>query len=149
MSLPKDSREQARTADILVVEDDDIDARGITRAFRKAGFKGRVHRAVDGIDALEQLRCADTDPEQKVPRFLLVDLNMPRMGGLELIEQVRNDPELSSKIVFVLTTSDLPTDINAAYQLNVAGYIVKAKTGEDHEDLIALLRKYTEVVELP
>ena len=148
-SIHRSVRDRARTADILVVEDDDIDARGIIRALKKAGFVGNIHRAIDGVDALEYLAQVQNSSEQEIPRFMIVDINMPRMGGLELIDEIRKNPHLTSKIIFVLTTSDLSEDIEAAYKNHVAGYIVKSNTGDDYQDLINLLHNYSEIVELP
>jgi CheY-like chemotaxis protein len=80
---------------------------------------------------------------------LLVDLNMPRMNGIELVEALRQDRDLHSCIVFVLTTSRRDEDKVAAYDLNVAGYVVKEHAGQDFQRLIDMMQCYWRVVELP
>lgn len=83
------------------------------------------------------------------PYLILLDLNMPRMNGIEFLEEVRKDADLRDSIIFVLTTSDDDRDKVAAYDKNVAGYIVKAKAGEDFLKLIEMLDNYLTFVEFP
>jgi CheY-like chemotaxis protein len=134
---------------ILLVEDDDGDAEGIERAFRESGSIVRIVRAVDGMEALVMLR--DRNAHQLLgPRcLLLVDLNMPRMNGLELVAAIRQDPALRRLVVFVVTASNMAFDKRAAYELNVAGYIVKQSDGEELQDLVSLIESYRHLVELP
>ena len=81
--------------------------------------------------------------------MILLDLNMPRMGGLELLNTLRNDPSLETSVVFVLTTSKDDEDKLAAYKQHIAGYIVKEKLDDGFEDLVKLLDHYWRLVELP
>jgi len=134
---------------ILLVEDDDGDVKLVERAFKKANISNPFLRAIDGIDALEILRGAQATKTVRRPFILFVDLNMPRMNGLSLVKALREDPELSDSIVFILTTSKLEDDKNAAYDLNVAGYIQKENAGYDFLNLIELIGGYTRLVELP
>jgi DNA-binding NarL/FixJ family response regulator len=83
------------------------------------------------------------------PYFLLVDLNMPRMNGIQLVKALRDDANLHQSIVFILTTSKREEDKVAAYDLNVAGYIVKATAGQDFLNLVSLVDCYWRIVELP
>ena len=83
------------------------------------------------------------------PYVLLVDLNMPRMNGIQLIEALRRDKNLHQTIVFVLTTSKSDEDKLAAYNLNVAGYIVKETAGHDFLNLVSLMNFFWRVVEIP
>jgi CheY-like chemotaxis protein len=134
---------------ILLVEDDDGDAKAVRRAFQRAKIANPILRAVDGIQALDILK--GTNGKEKVPSpcMLLVDLNMPRMSGLELVKALREDEELHHTIAFILTTSKREEDKTAAYDLNVAGYIVKQTAGLDFLNLVNLVDCYWRIVEMP
>lgn len=141
--------ERTHTVTILLVDDDDGDAKSVQRAFRSARIANPIVRAIDGIDALDILRGSNGKTKLTPPYLLLVDLNMPRMNGIELVEAMRQDHDLRSCIVFVLTTSSRDEDKVAAYDLNVAGYIVKERAGLDFQRLIDMMQGYWRVVELP
>ena len=134
-----------KPAAILLVEDDDIDALSVMRAFSRLKIANPIVRAKDGIEALEILK----NQEIEHPYLILLDLNMPRMGGLELLNTLRNDPSLETSVVFVLTTSKDDEDKLAAYKQHIAGYIVKEKLDDGFEDLVKLLDHYWRLVELP
>ena len=134
---------------ILLVEDDDGDAKAVQRAFQKAKIANPIHRAVDGIEALEILRGANGREKPTRPYLLLVDLNMPRMNGLQLVQALRDDDALRHSVAFILTTSKREEDKIAAYDLNVAGYIVKATAGNDFLNLVNLVDCYWRIVEMP
>jgi CheY-like chemotaxis protein len=134
---------------ILLVEDDDGDAKAVERTFFKTRNAKSIVRAVDGIEALEILQGTDLRPRLQKPYLLLVDLNLPRMNGLELVAAIREDPQLRDTVVFVLTTSNRQQDKNAAYALKVAGYIPKEKAGENFQNLFNLVDSYRRIVELP
>lgn len=135
-----------REVSILLVEDDDVDAEAIKRAFAKAKIANPVVRARDGLEALEMLRTRGAIAK---PYIILLDLKMPRMNGLAFLEQIRIDDQLHDSVVFVLTTSRAETDVSAAYDKYVAGYIVKSQVGSSFSDLIGLLDHYWRLVELP
>lgn len=138
-----------RPVNILLVEDDDGDAKAVRRAFQKAKIANPFVRAVDGLDALDILRGANGKAKVEAPYLLLVDLNMPRMGGIQLIRELRADEQLRQSIAFILTTSSSDEDKEAAYDLHVAGYIVKATAGQDFLNLTDLVDCYWRIVELP
>ena len=129
-----------KQATILLVEDDDIDAKIVERAFQKLRI-----RATDGVMALEFLK----DGTVSRPYIILLDLNMPKMGGLEMLKELRADKNLNNSIVFVLTTSKDDEDKIAAYNHNIAGYIVKEKLQNGFDELVKLLDYYWRIVELP
>lgn len=120
----------------------------IERALKKARIANPIHVARDGIEALEILRGAEREPLQR-PYLILLDLNMPRMNGVEFLDELRNDSNLRDSIVFVLTTSDADSDIIKAYENLVAGYMVKSKAGEDFVKLIGMLDHYWRIIEFP
>lgn len=130
---------------ILLVEDDDVDAMSVTRALTRLHVQNTLYRAHDGIEALALLR----DALRSTPVIVLLDLNMPRMSGLEFLQALRDDPQLTGTVVFVLTTSESENDIAAAYQQHVAGYIVKNAMQERFLHLTTLLDNYWKIVTLP
>ena len=126
-------------------EDDDIDAIGIQRSLKSFNLLNPIHRTRDGLEALEVLKNDAIDR----PFIVLLDLNMPRMNGMEFLSAIRSDPNLSDIVVFVLTTSQLDEEISAAYKKNIAGYIVKSSSNQDYKQLIRFLENYWNLVELP
>lgn len=134
-----------KDATILLVDDDDIDAKTVERAFKKLRIANPIIRAKDGVMALELLR----DGTVPSPYIILLDLNMPKMGGLEMLEELRRDEILNNSIVFVLTTSKDDEDKVAAYNKNIAGYILKDKVQNGFDGLVKLLDCYWRIVELP
>ena len=133
---------------VLLVEDDDVDAERVIRSFRKSGIPHPIRRARDGIEALEVLRGETGEPILR-PYIILLDLKMPRMGGLQFLGCLREDPVLADAVVFVLTTSRNEADRCKAYLRNVAGYIVKSRSSGDFVDVASMLAWYWRVVELP
>lgn len=138
--------EEDRALSILLVEDDDIDVMTVQRAWEKAKITNPLTIARDGIEALEILR-SDRLPKRR--RLVLLDLNMPRMNGIELLRELRRDPELASTTVVILTTSQDDRDRVDAHQLNVAGYLLKPVTFNTFADVMATLNKYWTLMEMP
>ena len=131
---------------ILLVEDDEVDVMGVERAFKQSNLNHAIIVAPDGQEALKKLRDGKSVPH---PYLMLLDLNMPRMNGLEFLAEIRQDPELHNAIVFVLTTSSDSGDKQKAYQHNIAGYIVKGLFGESFINTAGLLDLYTQINEFP
>lgn len=131
---------------ILLVEDDEVDVMNVKRAFAKNHITNPLFTAGNGIEALEKLRSGEVP---KGRRLILLDLNMPRMNGLEFLREVRRDPELCATPVVVLTTSNDDRDKIDAYNLNVAGYLVKPVTFANFCEAMVALNKYWSLVELP
>jgi CheY-like chemotaxis protein len=134
---------------VLLVDDDDVDVMGVKRAFKKAKIANPLHVARDGIEALAMLRGTGGNDAIPKPYIVILDLNMPRMDGLEFLDEVRKDPDHRDAVVFVLTTSKADEDRAASYDKNVAGYIVKSDVGEGFLNVTTLLDSYWRVVLLP
>src|SRR4051812_43059363 len=135
-----------RRLNILLVEDDELDVMNVERAFKKNNLVNPLYVAGNGLEALEMLR-GDKMPKDR--RLILLDLNMPKMGGIEFLKELRADPVLHALTVVVLTTSDVERDKVKAYDLNVAGYILKPVTLAAFIEIMAALNKYWSVNELP
>ena len=136
---------------ILLVEDDEVDVMNVKRAFKKYKITNPLYIAGNGIEALKMLGSEGDDPPQ-VPenrRLILLDLNMPKMNGLEFLHQIREDETLKRTPVIVLTTSDEDKDRIEAYNLNVAGYILKPVTFANFAEVMVALNKYWTLCEMP
>ncbi|QDC07893.1 response regulator [Oceanicola sp. D3] len=133
---------------IVLVEDDDGDAKAVVRALTKSHIANPIHRLRDGIEALAFLR---GEGESKPPEHyvLLLDINMPRMNGHEFLKELRADPRLHRAVVFMLSTSEDETDVFHAYDQNVAGYIIKGRAGADFLELIDTVEHFWRIVVLP
>ena len=131
---------------ILLVEDDRVDVMNVKRAFDKNRIGNPLYLAEDGIRALEILRSGEMPRER---RIVLLDLNMPRMNGIEFLKELRADADLHMTPVVVLTTSDDERDKINAYNLNVAGYLLKPVTFANFVEVMAALNKYWTLVEFP
>jgi CheY-like chemotaxis protein len=131
---------------ILLVEDDKVDVKNVERALRKNNISNPLFVAGNGLEALQQLRDG-TVPAGR--RLILLDLNMPKMNGIEFLQELRADPALASSTVVVLTTSDDDQDKFAAYGLHVAGYLLKPVTFVNFVEVMATLNKYWTLVEMP
>jgi CheY-like chemotaxis protein len=130
---------------ILLVEDDLVDVMNVRRAFAKNNLSNVILEARNGIEALELLR-SGVVPKRHV---VLLDLNTPRMTGIEFLAVLRADPELKTTSVVVLTTSNEERDKRQAYALNVASYLVKPVSFSNFVELVAALNTYWTLVELP
>ena len=138
-----------RRLNILLVEDDELDVMNVRRAFRKNNVVNPLYVAANGVEALEMLRGKREPTVPRDRRLILLDLNMPKMGGIEFLKELRADPELRAATVVVLTTSDEERDRVNAYNLNVSGYILKPVTLAAFVEIMATLNKYWSVNELP
>ncbi len=113
---------------ILLVEDDDVDAENVVRAFKKNKITNPLHITENGEDALAYLRHEGkySDPEKSPrPGIILLDINMPIMNGIEFLEVVKSDDDLKRIPVVVMTSSQEENDRIESYNFSVAGYIIK------------------------
>src|SRR3712207_1127379 len=105
---------------ILLVEDNPADALLIQEALRQVAADHVVERAADGVEALEYLRGSGERPD-----LVLLDLNMPRKDGREVLAEIKSDPDLASIPVIILTTSSAPPDVAFAYRHHANSYVRK------------------------
>jgi CheY-like chemotaxis protein len=135
---------------ILLVEDDEVDIMTVRRAFKKGNITNPLYIAGNGIEALALLRGNPGEPSLIPPerRLILLDLNMPKMNGLEFLQELRADSALAHIPVVVLTTSNEERDRVHAYDLNVAGYMLKPVTFSTFVELMITLNKYWTLCEM-
>lgn len=131
---------------ILLVEDDEVDIMNVKRAFKKNNISNPLVIAHNGLEALEVLRSTSDGPK---PKIVLLDLNMPKMGGIEFLKEIRQDPELATLSVFVMTTSNEDGDKIDAFNLNVAGYILKPLSMDRFIAAVSTLNSYWTLCEYP
>lgn len=134
---------------ILLVEDDEVDIMNVKRAFKKNNIKNPLHVTRNGLEALEALTGENPSLLIPAPRIILLDINMPKMGGIEFLGELRKHPELKATSVFMMTTSNEDSDKIAAYDLNVAGYVLKPLSFEGFTNAIAILNHYWHLCEMP
>jgi CheY-like chemotaxis protein len=131
---------------IVLVEDDEVDVMNIRRAFERANIQDPLLRASDGVEALDLLR-GSTIPAHRT--MVLLDLNLPRMNGIELLRQIRADPALRKLPVVVLTTSNDERDKEEAFDMNVAGYLLKPVSFVRFVELMTTFNRYWMQTEMP
>jgi len=130
---------------ILLVEDDGVDVMTVERALKDLNIKNQLVNKADGEEALEYLR---TNGNKK-PCIILLDLNMPKMNGIEFLKFVKADKSLKKIPVVVLTTSSQQRDIVESFKLSAAGYIVKSIDYAKFVKAISAVNLYWTLSELP
>jgi len=146
MSVP----EHVEWIEVLLVEDDPGDVLLIQEAFEDNKVRNRLHCVSDGVDALRFLRREDEFADAPRPDLILLDLNLPRMDGREVLAEVKTDEQLQQIPVVVLTTSKLEEDVLRSYKLHANAYVTKPV---DFDRFIEVVRQIDEffvtVVKLP
>ena len=111
---------------ILYVEDDEVDVQHLEREFRKVNAFFNIHVAKNGLDALDKLQGRNgKDKITPTPKAILIDINLPKMGGIEFLDKLRQEDSFQSTFVFVVTSTYTTEDKMALMQLNVSGCIIK------------------------
>jgi CheY-like chemotaxis protein len=130
---------------LFLIEDDDIDAMSIKREFKRRKIANPIIRAKDGLEASYFL-----DSGKIIrPFVILLDLQMPRMNGLEFLTKLRANSDYKNSVVFVFTTSEDEQDISNSYEYNIAGYFIKDEVGDGFIGIVDILDDYWKVVHLP
>ncbi len=128
---------------ILFIEDDTIETMKLNRTIAKLGEKHTIIQANNGEEALRILK-----EEQRLPDIILLDLNMPRMNGIEFLQILKKDEILKYLPTIILTTSENRTDLLECYRTGIAGYVIKPLKYEDYEEKIKKVIAYWQVNEL-
>ena len=124
---------------IMLVEDDEVDVMNLKRAFKKNNINNPLYLAENGLDALEILRKCGTD-DMPMPKIILLDLNMPKMNGLEMVEEINGDQQLRGVPIIMLTTEGSGELIERARAAGAKGWLVKPFKPDQ---LIAAVSKLT------
>jgi CheY-like chemotaxis protein len=143
-------RPERRVIDVLLVEDDPGDELMIREAFEHHDIRHTLHHVADGVEAMRFLRQEDAYAASPRPDLILLDLNLPRMDGRQVLRQVKGDPGLRAIPIVVLTTSDADEDILRSYELHANAYVTKPV---DFDDFIEVVRMtddfFVNIVKLP
>ena len=124
---------------ILLVEDDRVDIMTVQRALKKIDVSNPLYVARTGVEALGMLRGDGFPRIEPMPSLILLDLNLPKMGGIEFLKELRSDPVLKTLQVIVLTSSNEPSDRAAAYEYEVDDYIVKPHSFDEFSNAMSLI----------
>jgi len=139
-----------RPARVLLVEDNEADVRLTREALREAGENVRLSSVGDGEQALAYLRRLDGFADAPRPDLVLLDLNLPRKNGLEVLDELRADPSLAPIPVIMLTSSAARSDVEAAYARGANAFVVKPLELDAFMELIGAIRGFwLEVAQLP
>ncbi|WP_405381475.1 response regulator [Maribacter sp. LLG6340-A2] len=129
--------------DILLIEDDLIEVMKLKRTVSKLNLKHSIIESKNGEEALEYLKSG-----KKLPDIILLDLNMPRMNGIEFLNILKNDEVLCYLPTIILTTSENRADLLKCYQAGIAGYVIKPLKYEDYQSKLNAVLEYWSVNQL-
>jgi CheY-like chemotaxis protein len=130
--------------DILLVEDSDADAEMTRRTLKRRGIVNDVAWVKDGVEALEYLHCegAYANRPQGNPKLVLLDLKMPRMDGLQVLEKMKQDPRTRAIPVVMMTSSREEGDMLSSYHLGVNSYVVKPVNFDEFAEMVSQVGMY-------
>jgi CheY-like chemotaxis protein len=129
----------------MLIEDDSVDTMTVKRAMRELHITNSMIHCLNGEDAIKYLN----DPETEKPFVILLDLNMPKMNGIEFLKVVKTYPELKPIPVVVLTTSKERQDVLDSFELGAAGYMIKPVDYSKFTEVINTVMLYWRLSELP
>ena len=130
------------TRHILLVEDSPADAALAREVLNSNSVPVDLHHVQDGFEALEFLRRQEPYADAPRPDLILLDINMPRMNGIEALTEIRRDPSLRSLVVVILTTSTASDDVQRAYELNANAFVRKPLDFEDFSDSLRAMQHF-------
>jgi len=136
---------EANIVEILIVEDTEQDLELALRALRKAKLSNHIHVAHDGEEALQFIFCEGPYADRKIengPRVILLDLKLPKIDGLQVLQRIKSDARTKSIPVVVLTSSKEQNDVVESYNLGVNSYIVKPVNFEQFSEAVQKLGMY-------
>ncbi len=136
--------------EILLVEDSPGDIRLTKESFKESKFLHKLNIAMDGVEALDFLKRREPYTDKNLPDLILLDLNLPRKDGREVLKEIKNDPELQQIPVIVLTTSDSEDDVAKSYNLHANCYMVKPVSFEQFTTVVKSIENFWfSLVKLP
>lgn len=131
-----------RKAEILLVEDNAADVKLAEEIFKEGGMAFNMQVARDGVEALAMLRREGEHAGLTMPDFILLDLNLPRKDGREVLAEIKQDPVLKRIPVMVLSTSNAPRDVLTCYELQANAYVCKPVDLDEFIELVESIRAF-------
>ena len=128
--------------DVLLVEDNPGDVRLTREAFRDANMSIRLHVVSDGVEAMKFVRQEAIHAEAPRPDLILLDLNLPKMDGREVLARIKNDDNLKTIPTIILTTSGAQADILRSYQLHANAYVSKPLQLDAFQGLVSCINEF-------
>jgi len=123
------------TTDILLVEDSPTDAAIMVAAFEEVGYNGKIQIAQSGLEALDLLGSFGNSDRSQWPQLILLDLNLPQRSGLDILNDIKTNPDWSWIPTVMLSSSSSPHDISNSYKRHANAYISKPRQFEHYENL--------------
>ncbi|WP_373352712.1 response regulator [Pseudoroseicyclus sp. CXY001] len=136
-------------ATILIVDDDPVCVMAVERTLKRMALPNPVVSARSAPEALDMLAGTNGRERLRRPVLILLDISMVPMSGIDMLDELRADPDLHSTVVFMLSSSDAPKDVEAAHARNVAGYLMKGASPEEFRQTMELIERYLDQVPLP
>jgi len=128
---------------ILIAEDDADDRYLLRSAFEENGYKDKLEFVENGVEMIEYLhKIAVGDNEAQMPRFILLDLNMPKKDGREVLKEIKQNPDLNKIPIIILSTTNNEQEMRRCYELGANSYITKPNSFESLIKTVAALRSY-------
>ena len=140
----EESVEKEGVADILLVEDDAIHAKLTLNALDRCGFADRTEHVADGAEALDYIESVTSLARSQavVPKLILLDLVLPKIGGLQVLRQLKSDARTKSIPIVVLTSSKVAIEVVESYKLGVNSYVIKPEDPAKYSELIGQISRY-------
>lgn len=128
--------------DILLVEDSPTDAAILVAAFEGIGYKGSIQVAQNGVEAIDILCNIEGDGQKRWPSLILLDLNLPRKNGLEVLEDIKSNPQWKIIPTVVLSSSSSANDVSRSYQHHANAYVAKPRELSQYERVAQQLHSF-------
>jgi CheY-like chemotaxis protein len=138
--------------EILFVEDSTDDAALTIRALKKSGFTNKLHHVINGVEALDFIYCQGDyalRSSKEYPKLILLDLKMPKVSGLQVLEKLKSDPDLKSIPIVMLTSSNEGPDIEKCFALGANSYIVKPVDSDNFFNAVKEIGLYWMILNQP
>jgi CheY-like chemotaxis protein len=139
----------AGSLSILLAEDDEADVLFIQRAFKHVELPNPVYVVSDGFEAIEALSRTKTNPEQRLPGLVILDLKMPRRTGLQVLEWMRQQPVIRSIPVLILSSSTNQSDVESAYERGASGFMIKPPSVAERNELARFIKDWMRLIQPP